>query len=146
MPVKVGNRLGLMDDTGQSWLHHLHFSIHDRLTPYPGSSYGASVRPTPMDGQTLGDGDSGKCIRSSNIETEPPIWLDDVRNGVQFESQHYVHTETADGLHLYTLTGVVILHLKGTGRDWLRGQVNIGITVPEIPAGFGLRLKHWAPS
>jgi Peptidase family M23 len=145
MPVKAGNRLGLVDDTGYSYLQHLHFSIHDSQAPYTGYSYGASVRPSPMDGQTLGDGDSGKCIRSANIETEPPISVDDISNPSQFESQHYVHTETADGLHLYTLTGVVILHLKGTGRDWLRAQVNLGITVPEIPAGFGLKLKHWSP-
>lgn len=145
MPVKAGNRLGFVDDTGYSYLQHLHFSIHDRQIPYTGYSYGGSVRPSPMDGQTLDDGDSGKCIRSSNIETEPAISVDDINNPSQFESQHYVHTETADGLHLYTLTGVVLLHLRGTGRDWLRGQVNLGITVPEIPAGTGLKLKHWAP-
>ena len=145
MPVAVGNRLGLMDDTGISRLHHLHFSIHDLQAPYPNSTYGASVRPTPMDGQTLGDGASGKCIRSTNIETQPPTWLDDVGDPSSFASQHYVHTETADGLHLYTLTGVVLLHMKGTGRDWLRAQVNLGITVPEIPPGAALRLVHWAP-
>ena len=145
MPVVVGNRLGLMDDTGTSRLHHLHFSIHDLQTPHPNSGYGASVRPTPMDGRTLGDGDSGKCIRSTNIETQPPSSLDDITNPSLFESQHYVHTETADRLHLYTLTGVVILHLKGTGRDWLRAQVNLGITVPEIPRGSSLTLVHWAP-
>ncbi len=145
MPVVVGNRLGLMDDTGISRLHHLHFSIHDRQVPYPNSTYGASVRPTPMDGQTLGDGSSGKCIRSTNIETQPPTWIDDIDDPSLFGSQHYVHTVSADGLQLYTLTGVVLLHLKGTGRDWLRAQVNLGITVPEIPRDATLRLVHWAP-
>ena len=98
-----------------------------------------------MDGRTLGDGDSGACIRSTNVETKPPVSLDDVANPTLFESQHFVHTETADRLHLWTLTGVVLLHLKGTGRDWLRAQVNFGITVPDIPPGAALRLVHWAP-
>jgi hypothetical protein len=144
-PVALGNRLGLMDDTGVSRLHHLHFSIHDQQIPHPGQNYGPSIRPSPMDGRTLGDGDSGACVRSSNVETQPPLRLDDVANPGLFESQHFVHTETADRLHLWTLAGVVLLHQKGTGRDWLRAQVNLGITVPEIPAGAALRLVHWAP-
>jgi murein DD-endopeptidase MepM/ murein hydrolase activator NlpD len=144
-PVEVGNRLGVMDDTGVSRLHHLHFSIHDQQLPHPMNKFGPSIRPSPMDGRTLGDGDSGACIRSTNVETKPPMLLDDVANPTLFESQHFVHTETADRLHLWTLTGVVLLHLKGTGRDWLRAQVNLGITVPEIPPGAALRLVHWAP-
>ncbi|HEY8171243.1 MAG TPA: peptidoglycan DD-metalloendopeptidase family protein, partial [Candidatus Limnocylindria bacterium] len=144
-PVAVGNRLGVMDDTGESWLHHLHFSIHDQQLPHPGLKYGPSIRPSPMDGRALGDGDSGTCVRSTNVETQPPTWLDDVANPELFESQHFVHTETADRLHLWTLTGVVLLHQRGTGRDWLRAQVKIKITVPEIPAGGALRLVHWAP-
>jgi murein DD-endopeptidase MepM/ murein hydrolase activator NlpD len=144
-PVALGNRLGTMDDTGESWLHHLHFSIHDQQIPHPGLKYGPSIRPSPMDGRILGDGDSGACVRSSNVETQPPLRLDDVANPTLFESQHFVHTETADRLHLWTLTGVVLLHQKGTGRNWLRAQVDLGITVPEIPAGAALRLVHWAP-
>ena len=72
MPVITGQRLGRMNDTGNSVLDHLHFSIHDQTVPTDNSSRGASVRPSPMDGRTLGDGDSGKCIRSSNVERRPP--------------------------------------------------------------------------
>lgn len=61
MVVRQGARLGLMDDTGFSAMPHLHFSIHDK------DRGGMSVRPTPMDGQSLNDGDDGKCICSSNI-------------------------------------------------------------------------------
>ncbi|MGH8761640.1 MAG: choice-of-anchor D domain-containing protein [Nitrosospira sp.] len=73
MPVITGQRLGLMDDTGNSWLNHLHFSIHDRNIPHPNESYGSSVRPSPLDGVRLGDGDSGTCVRSSNIERFPGL-------------------------------------------------------------------------
>lgn len=59
--VSQGSRLGLMDDTGFSALPHLHFSLHDRDLGF------MSVRPTPMDGQTLNDWEGGKCICSSNI-------------------------------------------------------------------------------
>jgi len=66
MAVPQGSRLGFMDDTGTSVLDHLHFSIHDTSA---GSGIGPSVRPSPMDGRGLGDGDSGTCIRSTNRET-----------------------------------------------------------------------------
>jgi hypothetical protein len=73
MPAPTGRRLGLMNDTGTSVLDHLHFSMH-RLAA--GGGVGPSVRPSPMEGRTLGDGDSGACIRSTNRErivvTLPP--------------------------------------------------------------------------
>ena len=73
MPVISGQRLGLMDDTGNSILDHLHFSIHDRNLTRPNVSYGSSVRPSPLSGVRLGDGDSGTCVRSSNIERFPGL-------------------------------------------------------------------------
>jgi hypothetical protein len=65
MAAPVGARLGVMNDTGTSVLDHLHFSIHDSNA---GPGIGPSVRPSPMEGHTLGDGASGACIRSSNQE------------------------------------------------------------------------------
>ena len=73
MPVIVGQRLGLMDDTGNSLLHHLHFSMHDRNLPHPSVSYGRSVRPTPMSNVRLEDGNSGTCLRSNNVERFPGL-------------------------------------------------------------------------
>ncbi|MFI5897579.1 tetratricopeptide repeat protein [Actinoplanes sp. NPDC051513] len=63
MFVKQGARLGLVDDTGLSVADHLHFSLHDR--DLPGSS--DSVRPTPIDGQSLEDWDDGRCLSSTNV-------------------------------------------------------------------------------
>jgi hypothetical protein len=65
MAAPTGRRLGLMNDTGTSVIDHLHFSIHQWA---PSPALGPSVRPTPMDGHVLGDGDSGKCVRSTNRE------------------------------------------------------------------------------
>jgi tetratricopeptide (TPR) repeat protein len=61
MIVAQGSRLGPMDDTGNSAVNHLHFSIHDRDLGF------MSVRPNPMDNQTLNDFESGKCICSTNV-------------------------------------------------------------------------------
>jgi len=36
MPIFTGNRIGQMDDTGYSFMSHLHFSIHDRQILVPG--------------------------------------------------------------------------------------------------------------
>jgi tetratricopeptide (TPR) repeat protein len=62
MYVRQGARLGLMDDTGNSQLNHLHFSIHDATL-----MGGMSVRPTPMDGVSLSDQASGACVTSTNV-------------------------------------------------------------------------------
>lgn len=66
MSAPTGRRLGVMNDTGTSVLDHLHFSIHDSTM---GTGIGPSVRPSPMEGRQLGDGDSGTCLRSSNTPT-----------------------------------------------------------------------------
>ncbi|HEY6145687.1 MAG TPA: peptidoglycan DD-metalloendopeptidase family protein [Solirubrobacterales bacterium] len=65
MVAPTGRRLGVINDTGNSVLDHLHFSIHDTAA---GSGIGPSVRPTPMEGRSLGDRDSGTCICSTNEE------------------------------------------------------------------------------
>ena len=63
MFVQQGQRLGRVDDTGLSVSHHLHFSLHDRDLPTATDS----VRPTPMDGQSLNDWDDGRCLFSTNV-------------------------------------------------------------------------------
>jgi hypothetical protein len=73
MPVITGQRLGLMDDTGNSLFDHLHYSIHDRNLPFPGVSFGRSVRPSRLSGQVLNDDDNGACVTSSNIERLPGL-------------------------------------------------------------------------
>lgn len=60
MFVEQGTILGTMDDTGNSSGSHLHFSMHRNDAARTG------VRPTPMDGQTLNDGEDGKCMSSTN--------------------------------------------------------------------------------
>ncbi len=61
-PVKQGSRLGYMDNTGVSAVHHLHFKVRNLET-------GDSVRPSPMDGQHLNPSNDGDCITSNNDET-----------------------------------------------------------------------------
>jgi murein DD-endopeptidase MepM/ murein hydrolase activator NlpD len=67
MFVRQGARLGLMDDTGESFLNHLHFSLHDGRRPGRRFAFGRSVRPSPMGRTRLEDRDEGKCVRSRNV-------------------------------------------------------------------------------
>ena len=60
MYVKQGKRLGLMDDTGTSVGHHLHFALFDNVINF-------TVRPMPMDGQSLWEWDDGRCMHSTNV-------------------------------------------------------------------------------
>lgn len=68
MPIRLGTHLGYMDDTGNSVLDHLHFSIHDRQLTFAGAPEGRSVRPSPMSGVTLGDSGSNTCVDSDNVD------------------------------------------------------------------------------
>ena len=64
----------------------------------------------------------------------------------QFRSTHYCRSTTADGFEHYHLTGIVIVNVKGESEsEWKIEHVKMGIPVPRIPTGKGLRLRHWAP-
>ncbi|HEY3178136.1 MAG TPA: M23 family metallopeptidase [Casimicrobiaceae bacterium] len=134
MPVFVGNRLGLMDDTGNSVLDHLHFCIHDRQILFPGVDIGGSVRPTPMSGVTLEDGDDGTCVRSTNVEIvgEKPV-----KEISTYAVQNWLITPSAlsvneqipgvrDQRFLLILSGVAIVDVKGnSSATWLHETVSL---------------------
>jgi tetratricopeptide (TPR) repeat protein len=170
MPVRVGTRLGFMDDTGNSILDHLHFSIHDRQLPYSGAPEGKSVRPSPMSGRTLGDSDSNKCIESNNVDyTGENIVL----HPSSFAGQNWLITPAAlavneaqpssivDQKWLLVLSGVVNIDLKGNSSQWLRetfrimpdvfAPMNHAVGRYNIPtprnSGFTLRfqVEQWVP-
>jgi hypothetical protein len=132
MKVRVGTRLGLMDDTGDSLLHHLHFSMHDRQLLHPDPKQypeGKSVRPTPMSGYTLEDGDSNTCVTSTNVEYTGTNEMIELK---QFAVQNFTITPVALALnekqlpdlrnqrwHL-VLSGVVLCDLQGNSGQFLR--------------------------
>ena len=64
-----------------------------------------------------------------------------------FDSQHWVDFDTADGRKAYTLTGVALTTFKGgeTGEGWLRQDLMFDVAIPDLPQGKGLKLVHWAP-
>ena len=175
MPVVAGTRLGRMDDTGNSVLDHLHFSIHDRHIPASsGVPYGGSVRPTPLSGRRLEDDDSGACVLSTNIEyagDKPMI------EPSSFAGQNWLITAAAapvgaptptqikDQTWLLVLTGVAIIDLKGvTASEWRRETVLLqpdltgplqyaidryGIPTPPGDQGYTytgeFQVEQWAP-
>ena len=64
MYIRRGRLLGTIDDTGNSFLHHLHFVVRSI------DNHWRSARPTPMANQALTDHDDGKCVCS---DTEEPV-------------------------------------------------------------------------
>jgi Peptidase family M23 len=169
MPVFVGNRLGLMDDTGNSLLDHLHFCIHDRQIPFPGVDIGGSVRPTPMSGVTLEDGDDGTCVRSTNVEIvgEKPmkeISTYAVQNWLVTPSALAINEHIAgirDQRFLLILSGVAVVDVKGnSGATWLHETVSLRpllydalnyavnrwqIPTPASSYGIEFETEQWAP-
>jgi tetratricopeptide (TPR) repeat protein len=162
MNVALGTRLGLMDDTGNSVLDHLHFSIHDVAT-------GASIRPTPMAGSRLEDGDSNTCVCSRTIEPLPEEPMLEVTN---FAGQNWLITPAAsavnetpprrieDQIWLLVLTGVAMATVKGeSGAQWkhqtvsmrpsLLGPLQYAINTYGIPipqgAALTFQVEQWAP-
>ena len=70
---------------------------------------------------------------------------DTINAFTSLESPHHVVFETKDGLLSYTLTGVLVGELEGSGQKWLRFTMNFGVPIPGLPSGKGLKLVHWAP-
>jgi murein DD-endopeptidase MepM/ murein hydrolase activator NlpD len=166
MHVLLGTRLGQMDDTGNSVINHLHFSIH--------RPNGMSVRPTPMNGVRLEDGDSGTCVRSTNIENagEKPM-----KELTAFAGQNWLITPAAtaanetppgriqDQKWLLVLSGVAIADIRGdSAAHWLHETASIrpeldgplhhainryGIPTPPGSDGLnyrsGFQVDQWAP-
>ncbi len=169
MPVFVGNRLGLMDDTGDSALDHLHFCIHDQQIPWPGQPLGGSVRPTPMSGVTLEDDDGGTCVRSTNIEYvgEKPVkeistyavqnWL--ITPSALAVNEHVANVR--DQRFLLILSGVAIVDVRGNSElTWLHETVSLrpalsdalnyavnrwSIPTPTSSYGIEFETEQWAP-
>jgi hypothetical protein len=71
--------------------------------------------------------------------------FDDEVNADRFVSRHFVRSDTADGLELFTLSGVLILHQIGTDREWFRDEIHISLGVPGLARGELFDLRHWAP-
>jgi tetratricopeptide (TPR) repeat protein len=146
MPVFAGNRLGLMDDTGNSILDHLHFCIHDRQIPHPKSPLGASVRPTPMSGYQLEDSDSATCICSTNREVLPMKILTDfaVQNWLITPSATAVNEQIdniRDQRFLLILSGVAMVNFKGdSGADWLNETV---LLLPPVVDAVKYAIDRW---
>ncbi len=167
MNVRVGTRLGTMDDTGNSAIHHLHFSIHDN------AAGGASVRPYPMSGETLLDSEGGKCIRSTNVEYTGSNQVIDLYD---FAGQNWVITPVALAANetppttvasqkwQLVLSGIVMAPLKGTGNQFLRetmafipnmaSPINWAINRHSVPRPPGtqsadydvvFQVEQWAP-
>ena len=62
-------------------------------------------------------------------------------------SQYYVYFPTANGLIAYTLTGIVQMDVPGQANDgsYFRTPIVFVVPIPDLPAGKGLQLVHWAP-
>ena len=170
MPAFTGNRLGLMDDTGNSALDHLHFCLHDRQIPFPGVDIGGSVRPTPLSGVTLEDRDDGTCVRSTNVETIG----NPVKEISSYAVQNWLITPSALAVNehvaqireqrfLLLLSGVAIVDVKGNSEaTWLHQTVSLrpslsdplnyavnkwNIPTPTPPGSYIIEFEteEWAP-
>ena len=149
MSIRLGTRLGFMDDTGNSVLDHLHFSIHDRQLTYPGAPEGRSVRPSPMSGHTLGDSNSNKCIKSNNIDYTGE---NAVLYPESFAGQNWLITPAAQAVNesapssvadqkwILVLSGVANINLKGNGSQWLRETFRI---IPDLFAPMNYAINHY---
>lgn len=63
----------------------------------------------------------------------------------RFQSKHVVQSRTADNEYLYTITGIVVVDMKGMGPAWRRDRVYLSILFPgAVPAGRRLRILQWA--
>jgi hypothetical protein len=62
-----------------------------------------------------------------------------------YGSRHWVSFDTGGGQRAYVLTGVVLFSFQGAGQDFKRDTLTFEVPIPNLPAGSGLRVVHWAP-
>lgn len=76
----------------------------------------------------------------------PPIAISQITESDRFVSQHWVRTHTADDKELITLTGIVLVDIKGTGQEWYRDELILTIRFPDLlPPDKWILIEHWAP-
>lgn len=61
-------------------------------------------------------------------------------------SFHWVKFNGQQGEILYTLTGIILVDLKGSSQNWMGLNITCKIDIPELPAGEGLYIRYHAPS
>jgi hypothetical protein len=121
-----------MDDTGRSVWDHLHFAIY-RVDADGKERKG--VRPSPMDGQSLGNNRSAKCIKSSNRMRRyfSRANLAGPGHKVVFEVQ-----QSGRAAYCVILTGVALIDAVGRwGYGWRKQQITLRLDLPPIPIDHG---------
>ena len=64
----------------------------------------------------------------------------------RFRSKHWLHTKTGDDKELVILSGIALLHWKGTGQNWERDTLQLNFSLPNIiPNKKLLQIEHWTP-
>jgi len=133
MYVRTGDELGPMDDTGRSAWDHLHFAIF-RVDADGKERKG--VRPSPMDGQSLGNSRSGKCIKSSNR-----IHRHFSQANLAGRGHNVVFSVAQSGQPGYCviLTGVALIDAVGRwGYGWRKQHITLRLDLPPIRIDQGL--------
>ncbi|HJZ66164.1 MAG TPA: hypothetical protein VKD70_17700 [Candidatus Acidoferrum sp.] len=75
------------------------------------------------------------------------VSIDQYQEPGRFVNPQIVHTKTFDGKELVVVSGIVLVHLKGTSQaDWLRDTLRLGIDIARIcPPNQGLLTEQSAP-
>lgn len=78
--------------------------------------------------------------------TLPRITVSERSNPDLFVSKHWLHTKTVDDKEFVNLSGIAMLHWKGTGQTWNRNRLLLVVDLPHIiPAGKLLKIEQWTP-
>jgi len=74
------------------------------------------------------------------------ITVSEFSNPELFRSKHWIHTKTGDNRELINLSGIALVHWKGTGQNWERDTLSLGFNLPNIiPDKKLLRIEQWTP-
>jgi len=116
--VVQGQFIGVVDNTGQSTGHHLHFQVHTNPSSYWGSSVDITFNDVPING--------GRPRRNDNVYSDLPYCrAEDVCNEFRsfYISQNVVHGDVTapEGDISTPATGTTVrsnpLHLEGWATD-----------------------------
>ena len=60
-------------------------------------------------------------------------------------NKHCVNFAVENNKVCYVLTGVFIVHLKGSSQNWLNERIVLSMSIPGLPLNMGIHIEQVAP-
>lgn len=60
-----------------------------------------------------------------------------------YDAQHFVRFPVTGDTEIISMTGVALISFKGQDTSFTKTRLEMRLTLPDIPVGYGFKLDHW---